>query len=148
MPFITIPASKKHKSLLEHDKLSEEEKPDSDDDVPAHKDPYTTLVIKISDALNSGLLSYEDYEVSWSIPCVLHKSGLSLLIEKDFNVLVRWAANLKGNDLTINITIIQKENYELKENEAMIEPTVNEKPHNLKPSAFKKSTGIQNVAKD
>ncbi|KAG1763543.1 hypothetical protein EDD22DRAFT_952271 [Suillus occidentalis] len=161
MPFITIPASKKHKSLLEYDsgldsngsdeddirikELSEEEKPDDDNDNgednepepakiltpplttskkrkhgkippsdppasikevtfitsitsaaemkrPASKrtsrnqtftlnldKPWDTMkaqmLVKISDALNPGLLSYEDYEISWFIPCVLPKPG-------------------------------------------------------------------------
>ncbi|KAG2154806.1 hypothetical protein DEU56DRAFT_751437 [Suillus clintonianus] len=170
MPFITIPASKKHKSLLEHDKLLEEEEPDSDNDdkdnepeqsqptkiltpppttskkrkrrtklSPSDPDPpagvkEVTFIMSITSAaemkkpaskhaLNPGLLSYEDYEVSWFIPHVLPKPGLSLLDDKDFDVLVKRAANLKGNDPTINVTIIQKENHELKENKAVIEPT-------------------------
>ncbi|KAG2344341.1 hypothetical protein BDR05DRAFT_1018672 [Suillus weaverae] len=219
MPFITIPASKKHKSLLEYDsdldsngsdeddiqikELSEEEEPDDDNgednepepakiltpppttskkrkrgkispsDPPASikevmfitsitsaaemkkpaskrtsrnqtfalnlDEPWDTMkaqmLIKISDALNPGLLSHEDYEISWFIPHVLPKPGLSLLNEKDFDVLVKQAANLKGNNPTINVTIIQKENHELKENEAVIEPTVNEKAKKRKEAA-------------
>lgn len=94
-------------------------------------EPWDTMkaqiLIKISDALNPRLLSYKDYEVSWFIPHVLPKPGLSLLNEKDFDILVKQAANLKGNDPTINVTIIQKEDCELNKNEAMVEPTVNEK---------------------
>ncbi|KAG1879264.1 hypothetical protein C8R48DRAFT_588993, partial [Suillus tomentosus] len=94
-------------------------------------EPWDTMkaqiLVKISDALNPRLLSYEDYEVSWFIPRVFPKPGLSLLNEKDFDILVKRAANLKGNDPTINVTIIQKDDRELKENKAMIEPTVNEK---------------------
>ncbi|KAG2152702.1 hypothetical protein DEU56DRAFT_752017 [Suillus clintonianus] len=234
MLFITIPASKKHKSLLEHDsdldsnssdehdtrieELSEEEEPDSDNDdednepeqsqptkiltpppttskkrkrgtklspsdpdppagvkevtfitsitsaaemkKPASKrtsrnqtfalnldEPWDTMkaqvLVKISDALNPGLLRYEDYEVSWFIPRVLPKPGLSLLDEKDFDVLAMIQP--------INVTIIQKENHELKENEAAIEPTVNEKAKKRKEAAAilpgnqHKITNIQSI---
>ncbi|KAG1865568.1 hypothetical protein C8R48DRAFT_772572 [Suillus tomentosus] len=56
-------------------------------------EPWNTMkaqiLIKISDALNPRLLSYEDYEVSWFIPHVLPKPGLSLLNEKDFDIWVK-----------------------------------------------------------
>ncbi|KAG0707151.1 hypothetical protein DFH29DRAFT_1014852 [Suillus ampliporus] len=41
------------------------------------------ILIKISDALNPGLLSYKDYEISWFILHVLPKHGLSLLNENE-----------------------------------------------------------------
>ncbi|OAX40797.1 hypothetical protein K503DRAFT_798526 [Rhizopogon vinicolor AM-OR11-026] len=86
-------------------------------------EPWDTMkaqiLVKISDALNPRHLSYDDYDVSWFIPRILLKPGLSLLSQNDFNGLMKRAANLTSKDPTINITVIQKNEH--KENEALKE---------------------------
>jgi len=90
------------------------------------------LLVKIDQVLHPLLIKYEHYDVTFSIPWVYPKPGLSLNSAVDYDLIVK-RHNPKA--FTVNIMVVQLRLDDDKENEAEIELA--------KEKATKKS--VQNV---
>jgi len=76
------------------------------------------LLIKIDQALHPPLIEYEHYDVTFSIPQVYPKPGLSLNSTADYDLIIK-RHNPKA--FTVNIVVVQLGSDNDKENEAKIE---------------------------
>lgn len=73
---------------------------------------------KISISLNPPTIDFNDYNIMFHIPLVLPKSGLTLEMESDFMIMNGRARNMKAQDPTINLLVVEKKLVgEGKENE-------------------------------
>ena len=76
-------------------------------------EPWDTLLAqvlcKVSAALNPEVINIDNYEISYFIPHVLPKPGLSLMNLNDFDGLLKRAKNMTGKDPTINLIIVERE---------------------------------------
>jgi len=76
------------------------------------------LLVKIDQVLHPSLIKYEHYDVTFSIPRVYPKPGLSLNSAVDYDLIVK-RHNPKA--FTVNIMVVQLRLDDDKENEAKIE---------------------------
>ncbi|KAF8840844.1 hypothetical protein BDN67DRAFT_902673, partial [Paxillus ammoniavirescens] len=76
-------------------------------------EPFDTLkaqiLAKVSSVLNPKTIDFNNYDVSFYIPRILPKPGLSLTNETDFGVLLKRMQKLTGKDPTINLGVVEKE---------------------------------------
>ncbi|KIJ13992.1 hypothetical protein PAXINDRAFT_100357, partial [Paxillus involutus ATCC 200175] len=88
-------------------------------------EPWDTLkaqiLAKVSMAINPQVIDFDDYDVSFFIPHILPKPGLSLANQADFDVLIKRAKNLTAKDPTINLNVIQNARNQENNNAGPIE---------------------------
>jgi hypothetical protein len=75
-------------------------------------EPWDTMkaqiLAKISTALNPPLVDFNNYDITFYIPRVLPKPGLALATESDFTIMNGRACNMKAQDPTINLLVVEK----------------------------------------
>jgi hypothetical protein len=76
------------------------------------------LLVKIDQALHPSLIEYEHYDVTFSIPRVYPKPGLSLSSAADYDLIIK-RHNPKA--FTVIIVVVQLGSDDDKENEAELE---------------------------
>jgi len=85
-------------------------------------EPWDTMkaqiLTKISISLNPPTIDFNDYNIMFHITHILPKPGLTLATELDFMIMNRRAHNMKAEDPTINLLVVEKKLVgEGKENE-------------------------------
>lgn len=76
------------------------------------------ILVKISAAINPPLIDFLDYDVTFYIPRVLPRPGLSLATDDDYTEMTRRACNLTSKDPTINLLVTGRVDNVNKENDS------------------------------
>jgi hypothetical protein len=66
------------------------------------------LLVQISNTLKPPFLDFPQFKITFYIPRILPKPGLTLLDDTDYDYMIEWARSLKSADLIINLIVIEK----------------------------------------
>jgi hypothetical protein len=75
------------------------------------------ILVKITAAINPLPIDFLNFDITFYIPRVLPKPGLSLANDDDYAEMIRRARNLTSKDPTVNLLVLEKGNKADKENE-------------------------------
>lgn len=74
-------------------------------------EPWDTLkaqvLVKISNAIKPRILNFNDYALTYQIPRVLPKPGLSLITQADFDAMMKCVNGMNAVTPLVNITVVQ-----------------------------------------
>jgi hypothetical protein len=105
-------------------------------------EPWDTLMaqvlVKISNVIKPRILNFDDYALTYQIPRVLPKPGLSLITQANFDGMMKHVNRMNAVTPLVNITVVQSqvqgENTGNDKNEDNAEhvPTKNKKQVNFR----------------
>ncbi|KAG2338750.1 hypothetical protein BDR05DRAFT_951690 [Suillus weaverae] len=74
-------------------------------------EPWDTLkaqvLVKISNVIKPCILNFNDYSLTYQIPRVLPKPGLSLITQADFDGMMKCVNGMNAVTPLVNITVVQ-----------------------------------------
>ena len=103
------------------------------------------ILAKISQVLNPTILDFSDYDILFFITCIILKPSIPLAAKTDYSLLLQKASGAKDKNSIVNITMIQHDIDEDKENilENASKPKKTTKDSATLPGNVKKGSNIQ-----